>query len=616
MGGACCSFVPDQYDPYESPIISEALLHAADIVCCSGEMRQAFVRFLLGKAWLPKYLERQRLGLTSSTAFDLPEGRILASHAALHSERMQQAHRENAAALYRAKSEMFRSKRSMSMNSRSESTMSHAQTARSGEPIPLPKQDPLLALAESFIIFLVAGVLPQFLISTEFLEWADARPLSSGQNSPRQPDVSSLSLMETNSDRRKRRGGSSGRYVAHSGDNADGDQNCTVNLAHNRKPERRSSTMSLLMNGMMVSVTNQNRRYFAGQTVATIRPLVTGEQNDATPSDATPTNTLPATGREHDHGGDPVSPPPSSPPTTRITPLIVQQPSSEARESPVINRVGTSSATGPTGSTTPRTAAVTPNAPAASSEPLNESARMERIIHEVLDVVNVGELDDMLRSTDWLRSLLQTLDELPISVSVAQHILPHQRSQTRVTNGDDAQHDDDVAAVKKPSRKMESSVTATSLSVKLSSKQTSQDFDSPVAMNGGTVNKNVLRHPLVYVNTAFERLTLYSREQVLGHSCHLLQDRKYSEPSQVAKIQTALHELHALKVGITNVRQDRSHFFNLLSLKPLVHHDKHGGKYCKHILMIQYAVEEEKVPEFNEFLAIDDLLRLLSNVIY
>jgi hypothetical protein len=32
--------------------------------------------------------------------------------------------------------------------------------------------------------------------------------------------------------------------------------------------------------------------------------------------------------------------------------------------------------------------------------------------------------------------------------------------------------------------------------------------------------------------------------------------------------------------------------------------------------MIQYAVEEEKVPEFNEFLAIDDLLRLLSNVIY
>lgn len=614
MGGACCSFVPDQYDPYESPIISEALLHAADIVCCSVEMRQAFVRFLLGKAWLPKYLERQRLGLTSSTAFDLPEGRILAAHAALHSERMQQAHRESAAALYRAKSEMFRSKRSLSMNSRSESTMSHAQTARSGEAVPLPKQDPLLALAESFIIFLVAGVLPQFLISTEFLEWADARPLSSGQNSPRQPDVSSLALIENNSDRRRRRGGNSGRYVVHSGDNADCDgQNAACNLPHNRKPERRSSTMSVLMNGLMVSVTNQNRRYFAGQTVDAIRPLVTGEQSEPTAVDATPSNTLPATGREHDHSSDPVSPPSSSPPTTRITPLIVHQPSSEARESPATGQIGTSAANG---STTPLTAAVTPSAPAPSSEPLNESARMERIIHEVLDVVNVGELDDMLRSTDWLRALLQTLDELPISVSVAQHVVPNQRSHTRGINGDDDQHDDDFVVVKKPSRKMESSVTATSLSVKLSSKQTSQEFDSPAATNGGATNKTALRHPLVYVNTAFERLTLYSREQVLGHSCHILQDRKHSELSQVTKIQTALHELHALKVGITNVRQDRSQFFNLLSMKPLVHHDKHGGKYCKHILMIQYAVEEEKVPEFNEFLAIDDLLRLLSNVIY
>lgn len=613
MGGACCSFAPDQYDPYESPIISEALLHAADIVCCSGEMRQAFVRFLLGKAWLPKYLDRQRLGLTSSTAFDLPEGRILAAHAALNSERMQQTHRENAAALYRAKSEMFRSKRSLSMNSRSESTMSHAQTARSGEAVPLPKQDPLLALAESFIIFLVAGVLPQFLISTEFLEWADARPLSSGQNSPRQPDVSSLALIESNSDRRRRRGGNSGRYVVHSGDNVDGDgQNTACNLHHNRKPERRSSTMSVLMNGLMVSVTNQNRRYFAGQTVDAIRPLVTGEQSEVIATDATPTNTLPATSREHDHASYPVSPPPSSPPTARITPLIVQQPSSEARDSPAAGRIGLSTANG---STTPLTAAVTPSAPASSSEPLNESARMERIIHEVLDVVNVGELDDMLRSTDWLRALLQTLDELPISVSVAQHVLPHQRSHTRVITGDDGQHDEDFV-VKKPSRKMESSVTATSLSVNLSSEQTSQDFDSPIANSGGVTNKTVLRHPLVYVNTAFERLTLYSREQVLGHSCHILQDRKYSELSQVTKIQSALHDLHALKVGITNVRQDRSHFFNLLSMKPLVHHDKHGGKYCKHILMIQYAVEEEKVPEFNEFLAIDDLLRLLSNVIY
>eukprot|EP01033_Poteriospumella_lacustris_P006083 gene6084-4370_t len=370
--------------------------------------------------------------------------------------------------------------------------------------------------------------------------------------------------------------------------------------------------MSVLMNGLMVSVTNQNRRYFAGQTVDAIRPLVTGEQSDGTAADATPTNTLPATGREHDHASDPVSPPPSSPPTTRITPLIVQQPSSEARESPAAGRIGTSTANG---STAPLTAAVTPSAPAPSSEPLNESARMERIIHEVLDVVNVGELDDMLRSTDWLRALLQTLDELPISVSVAQHVLPHQRSHTRVLNGDDGQPDEDLI-IKKPSRKMESSVTATSLSVNLSSKQTSQDFDSPIANNGGVANKTVLRHPLVYVNTAFERLTLYSREQALGHSCHILQDRKYSELSQVTKIQSALHDLHALKVGITNVRQDRSHFFNLLSMKPLVHHDKHGGKYCKHILMIQYAVEEEKVPEFNEFLAIDDLLRLLSNVIY
>lgn len=79
--------------------------------------------------------------------------------------------------------------------------------------------------------------------------------------------------------------------------------------------------------------------------------------------------------------------------------------------------------------------------------------------------------------------------------------------------------------------------------------------------------------PLVYVNPAFERLTQYSRAEVVGKTCNFLQSPK-TEKCQTAKVRKALGASRLVKVGITNQKKDGTHFFNLLALLPV--HDRFG----------------------------------------
>lgn len=542
MGANCCTFAPDKYDPYDSSIISEALLHVADIVCCSAEMREAFIRFLINKTWLPKYLERQRLDLGGSALFDLPAGRTLST--AAHS-----SHQDQSAALYRAKSEMFRSKRAFSMDS--DSNFSLPRNSSSSKL--LPTQDPLLALAESFILFLVAGVLPLFLTSQEFLEWADARPLNN--SSPNSPRNSNSNLLK-----RSMSSPQPSQILSDKKELSFVDQDMHVKpqfAGMSRRPERRRSSISLLVNGF-----SNPRRYFGRQSVTLVKPLILANEQQVFSIDGS----LPIT-QDMD---------PSLYPAHGAPRELMSTTSRTSVNTPPINNT-------------------------ISIQPMNETIRMERIIHDVLDAVKLSELDFMLRSTGWLHSLLQTLDELPLSVSVALFTNPS--SATSNTDGDKISTETFVK------RKLDNcekedvhSVTANTVT-SLSS----------LKYNPGQLSS--LQHPLIYVNQAFENLTLYPRDDVLGHSCNILQDAALTEKAQASKLNQALASLKPVKVGLTNVRQDGSPFFNLVSLKPLVHHDRNGGKYCKYIIAIQFALQEGKTPDFTELLAIDDLLRLLSNVL-
>eukprot|EP01040_Poterioochromonas_malhamensis_P006641 gene6641-7152_t len=89
-----------------------------------------------------------------------------------------------------------------------------------------------------------------------------------------------------------------------------------------------------------------------------------------------------------------------------------------------------------------------------------------------------------------------------------------------------------------------------------------------------SVEKDGLNCPLIHVNSAFERLTQYSRNEVMGKSCWSLLEGAKTEKGQKEKVRKALESGRAVKVGIMNHKKDGSSFLNLLSLVPI--YDRNG----------------------------------------
>ncbi len=80
-------------------------------------------------------------------------------------------------------------------------------------------------------------------------------------------------------------------------------------------------------------------------------------------------------------------------------------------------------------------------------------------------------------------------------------------------------------------------------------------------------------NPITYVNDAFQRITLYSREFAIGRNCRFLQGEK-TEPEQVQRIRDGLARAEEFEVTLTNYKADGSPFRNLLVVSPI--HDHTG----------------------------------------
>ncbi len=74
--------------------------------------------------------------------------------------------------------------------------------------------------------------------------------------------------------------------------------------------------------------------------------------------------------------------------------------------------------------------------------------------------------------------------------------------------------------------------------------------------------------PIVYVNSAFEDVTGYSSDQVVGRNCRFLQGED-TDPKTVAKLRTAIAEKTSASVDIRNYRADGSAFWNRLMISPI-----------------------------------------------
>ena len=79
--------------------------------------------------------------------------------------------------------------------------------------------------------------------------------------------------------------------------------------------------------------------------------------------------------------------------------------------------------------------------------------------------------------------------------------------------------------------------------------------------------------PIVYCNAAFERMTGYSQQELLGRNCRFLQAHDLSQPGRDTLLR-AIKDQRECRTVLRNYRKDGTMFWNELSVSPV--HDERG----------------------------------------
>lgn len=74
--------------------------------------------------------------------------------------------------------------------------------------------------------------------------------------------------------------------------------------------------------------------------------------------------------------------------------------------------------------------------------------------------------------------------------------------------------------------------------------------------------------PIVYANKAFERLTGYSQQEIVGRNCRFLQGEDRDQPARFA-IAEAMKNQQPIEVMLRNYKKDGTLFHNRFKIVPL-----------------------------------------------
>ena len=98
--------------------------------------------------------------------------------------------------------------------------------------------------------------------------------------------------------------------------------------------------------------------------------------------------------------------------------------------------------------------------------------------------------------------------------------------------------------------------------------------------------------PIVYANKAFEAVTGYSQEEVIGRNCRFLQgdDRNQKE---IKRIQEAINDQKPVEVVLRNYKKNGELFYNRFKIIPLF---DRSGKLI-YFLGVQYDITRQIVDE-------------------
>lgn len=101
---------------------------------------------------------------------------------------------------------------------------------------------------------------------------------------------------------------------------------------------------------------------------------------------------------------------------------------------------------------------------------------------------------------------------------------------------------------------------------------------------------------IIYANKAFERLTGYSQEEILGRDCRFLQGHSGMPSPESALIRAALDSHESILTTLKNYRKDGTEFWNELTLSPIKDSD---GKVTHYIGVQKDVTDRIKLREEN-----------------
>ncbi|HSQ08888.1 MAG TPA: PAS domain-containing protein [Chromatiaceae bacterium] len=95
-------------------------------------------------------------------------------------------------------------------------------------------------------------------------------------------------------------------------------------------------------------------------------------------------------------------------------------------------------------------------------------------------------------------------------------------------------------------------------------------------------------NPIVYANEAFELITGYDRDEILGRNCRFLQGEDRDQP-EIERIREALRDQKSVTVTLRNYTKDGTLFYNQFTIRPLL------DRQCQlvYYLGLQYDVTEK-----------------------
>ena len=81
-------------------------------------------------------------------------------------------------------------------------------------------------------------------------------------------------------------------------------------------------------------------------------------------------------------------------------------------------------------------------------------------------------------------------------------------------------------------------------------------------------NPSLPDNPIVFANDAFQRLTGYDRDELMGRNCRFLQGSQ-TDQDTIRRLREAVENGTDISVDILNYRKDGTSFWNALYLSPV-----------------------------------------------